>query len=131
MSRRIRVVALAIGLLLFQLPAQAAVSPCTASASVPTSDGVNVTGGGGMNCSGTGRVVAAIVLRVYRQAYGIWSQWGSQQTKGCPDSAYCYRSATWSCNGAGTNNWRTRSTGIDNLSESPSWVYSSVVVLTC
>jgi hypothetical protein len=59
------------------------------------------------------------------------SQWGSTQAKSCPESAYCYRSATWNCNGAGTNNWRTRVMGTDNQADTSSWIWSGVVVLTC
>ena len=86
-SRRALAFALVLSLVFLMMPspsAKAASSPCTATASNPSvSDGQWMNMSGRLNCTGTGKTAVSISNRMYRQAYGIWNQWGSTNSQPC------------------------------------------------
>lgn len=113
-------------------PADAATSPCVATASNPTvSGGQWMNMSGRLNCTGTGKTAVSISNRVYRQAAGIWSQWGGTNSQPCnAGQVNCLKSTGWFCDGAGNNNWKSWTEGKDNDSNTKA-DWSSVVARTC
>jgi len=81
--------------------------------------------------AGTGKTAVSISNRVYRQAYGVWSQWGGTNAQACnAGQVDCSRSTGWFCDGAGTNNWKSWTQGTDNgANTTADW--SPVAEMTC